>query len=277
MSPPTKNLIEHACFLLALVQLATRSQASTTPGSIEVDLIFPQNSSYAPSPLMPIVFAVQNPALAMTLSPSISWYIEQQNIQPNQTDRVTGLVHLSDLNTSTSDPYFLHATTQQLNKEGPFVFAWELSLHNCSRDPDSDTAVQVGSYGDRRYQVYFSIEEGSSAPDLVAATSDDTCKNSLAQAVEVIDLLEIPAKQKQPASSCAVLPSTLATPSPCKVKIDSSTAESLAVAMTSAACAAPTVEGIELQFRINITGQLSIPANQSRQIETGLGDTTYSV
>ncbi|RAH80196.1 hypothetical protein BO86DRAFT_133504 [Aspergillus japonicus CBS 114.51] len=50
---------------------------NTTPtdtlGVFKVDLIFSRNKTYIPQPLLPIVFALQNPPLASTLAVTISW------------------------------------------------------------------------------------------------------------------------------------------------------------------------------------------------------------
>ena len=40
---------------------------STIPESVEFDFIFPRNETYAPAPLFPFVFAVQNSRFAAAL------------------------------------------------------------------------------------------------------------------------------------------------------------------------------------------------------------------
>lgn len=54
--------------LLALVAAIVPAQASAVTAAqntVEVDLIFPLNSTYAPSDFIPIVFAVQNSRAAL--------------------------------------------------------------------------------------------------------------------------------------------------------------------------------------------------------------------
>lgn len=70
------------------------SQASITPGVTEVDLIFPHNESYAPSPLIPIIFTIQNLSLLSSLNPEISYYIEQQNVNTNESISTSGSIQL---------------------------------------------------------------------------------------------------------------------------------------------------------------------------------------
>jgi hypothetical protein len=218
------------------------SQTSITAGVTEVDLIFPRNESYSPSPLTPIVFAIQNPSLLSSLNPEISYYIEQQNANTNKSVYISGSIRLSNTNYTTSDPYLLYWSTGKLDIEGTFALAWELKMNNCSHS-QSDT-LSFGYFGSRRHQLYFSTKNGASSPDLVSATEGDTCDQSLAQAVQVPDLLAVPSTRTWGAPSCAATVGPSPTPSPCKVKIDSTAAASISAALTSDACANPVRTGL---------------------------------
>lgn len=75
----------HACFL-AWAALMAGSMAvmgddtgGANPGIFEVDLLFPQNETYTPQALMPIVFALQNPLLASPLGSGINWNLWEGN------------------------------------------------------------------------------------------------------------------------------------------------------------------------------------------------------
>lgn len=72
----------HACFVLAaltaslMTAMGDKGASHTIAAPFEVDLLFPRNETYAPSWLMPIVFAVQNPPLTVPpLSASIEWAV----------------------------------------------------------------------------------------------------------------------------------------------------------------------------------------------------------
>ncbi|KAL5045694.1 hypothetical protein BDW71DRAFT_198181 [Aspergillus fruticulosus] len=219
------------------------SQASITPGVTEVDLIFPRNESYSPSPLTPIIVTIQNPSLLSSLNPEISYYIEQQNVNTKESVSTSGSVQLSNTNYITSDPYFPYWSTGDLNIEGSFMLAWELQINNCSYSPQSN-ALNFGYFGSCRHQLYFSTKNGTSSPDFVAATEDDTCNQSQAQAVQVPDLLEVPPTRTWGAPSCAATVGPSPTPSPCKIKFDSTAAASISAALTSSACANPIRTGL---------------------------------
>jgi hypothetical protein len=49
---------------VVLLWVVVQADPTTFPATVEVDLIFPRNDTYAPSALFPIVFAFQNAALA---------------------------------------------------------------------------------------------------------------------------------------------------------------------------------------------------------------------
>ena len=70
---------DHACYqpwaaLMAILTIAITASAQVYPianGIFEVDLLFPGNSTYTPQPLMPVVFALQNPTLAPSFCASV--------------------------------------------------------------------------------------------------------------------------------------------------------------------------------------------------------------
>ncbi|KAL2016191.1 hypothetical protein VTK56DRAFT_4080 [Thermocarpiscus australiensis] len=69
--------------LPAALLWAAQVGAATFPVTVEVDLIFPRNDTYGPSPLFPIVFAFQNAALAPSIDPAFDlevWDNSGQNL-----------------------------------------------------------------------------------------------------------------------------------------------------------------------------------------------------
>jgi hypothetical protein len=122
-------------FWLLLAISQPFSQASSAPGVVEVDLIFSRNDTFAPSKLTPIVFAIQNPSLVQSINPVLSWNIEQRGVSANDSINTSDLFHLSSLNYSNSDPYFLYESTGHLDSEGFFQFAWTIEYSNCPLSP----------------------------------------------------------------------------------------------------------------------------------------------
>ncbi|KNG83666.1 hypothetical protein ANOM_007322 [Aspergillus nomiae NRRL 13137] len=240
---------------LALSLCLACGWASIIPGVAEVDLIFPRNGSYPPSTLTPIIFAIQNPSLLSSVHPRIRYYIDQVNVNSSEKVSYSGSIELEKVNFTGSDPSFLYWSTSKFDIEGTFEIIWALDMYNCSREPESTdfTLVYLGGHGGS--QSFFSIKNGTSPPDFVALTEDDTCEETLAQAIHVPELLNVPSGQiwgsvtrttdwyaPKPTwrgSYCAVTADRLPTARPCNVKIDSSAATSISAALTGTACANP--------------------------------------
>lgn len=97
--------------------------------------------------------------------------------------------------------------------------------------------MSLGRYG-KRPHFYFSTKFGTSPPDFVAVKDDDTCDQSLAQAFNFSDLLELPPTNTVPyGPSCLAQPPRLPrVTNPCNVRMDSPAAASISAALTSTAC-----------------------------------------
>ncbi|KAL5355337.1 hypothetical protein BJX96DRAFT_170579 [Aspergillus floccosus] len=167
----------------------------------EVDLIFPLNETFSPSPLIPIVFAIQDPSLLSSLRPTLRYRDLQLNVIPLDRFRRGDVIRLFEHNlTDVADPYLLY-----------------LSI-------------------DLAY--YFSTKHGVSPPDLVAFAKKETCNRTFAQAVHVPSALELPPTSTATwgGPSCAVSPDLSPTPTPCNVKLDASAAASIFTSLTVDSC-----------------------------------------
>ncbi|EAQ91965.1 predicted protein [Chaetomium globosum CBS 148.51] len=62
----------------ALAALGAAAEVVTTTRQFEVDIVFPHNETYKPAETMPIVLAIQNPAVALSIGHfSVFWTISQ--------------------------------------------------------------------------------------------------------------------------------------------------------------------------------------------------------
>lgn len=159
-------------------------QYSTT---IEFDVVFPRNDTYAPTAVFPIIFALQNPKAAAAFRPLSSWYLGKigNNItdllEEDHTDvmgprgasepagslgwhGISNIWHTAPTNI-TSDPHYLVYWTDKLkspNAEGQYWLRFEFDTFNC-------TDSRIWRYSDSiRTKILFTIKEGAKAPDLVA-------------------------------------------------------------------------------------------------------------
>lgn len=225
----------------------------TFPATLEVDLIFPRNDSYAPTAHMPVVFAIQNSRYAAPLNIYFQYRIYKGSGPDHEIDFRTLSLNYADFN--SSDPYFALDSVPYMNTtEGIWQIWWTVYASNGSYIPLSDppasgeyslgpgmSASQLPHYAS---PVHFTTKNGAQQPDLVAATADDTCGSSDNFTFDVTGTLEVPAPQLYNGrSSCAVLPTPLSVPpaNPCGAKLNSSGASSILAAITSCAVHQPNV------------------------------------
>ncbi|PKX96189.1 uncharacterized protein P174DRAFT_483453 [Aspergillus novofumigatus IBT 16806] len=124
-----------------------------------------------------MAFLRRTPSLVQSLNPVLSWNIEQRGVSANDSIHTSDLFHLSSLNYSNSDPYFLYESTGHLDAEASFQFAWTIEYSNYSQDAGTDAVTFTRN--STRHALYFTTENGTSQQDLVAATDDNTCAQSL--------------------------------------------------------------------------------------------------
>lgn len=207
--------------------------ASNATGIVEVDLVFPRNETYAPMPLLPVVFAFQNSELASLLNPKISFVIWDRN---NMSDSVVSTIYdMRWANYSSSDPYFEYRAFTKFNTEGVWMLTWDVGLDSCTEDSFS-------TFGDNRLAanytsgfVIFTTKGTAQEVDLVSATSN--CSGDAGATINITSTLDVPARVDwDGGETCAVVASSTPAPDPCQAKIDSAAASSISSSMTSQVC-----------------------------------------
>jgi hypothetical protein len=234
--------------LLALLPCWSAAQL-TVPAAVEIDLIFPRNGTYSPTAYMPIVFAIQNSRYAASLDLTFRYTL--RNGTGPQTE-FTRLMDLEYADFSSRDPYFAIDSVPYMNTEGTWTFNWLSFSGHCAQTVVNVTSEQnVLGDGFQQNQTFlgfatieFSIKNGAKAPDLIAATADDTCASSENFTFSVTKILDVPKSDIWDGrKSCAVLPTPYSRPSanPCGAKLNSSVASSISAAITSCAINRPGV------------------------------------
>ena len=218
---------------------ATPATLPALPATVEVDLIYPRNETYAPAPHMPVVFAIQNSAFAAALDPI--FYLQLWRVDLNYSVAFDFQIRTVTANFSSSDPYFVYFGTNTLNHtEGLWALQWQVLLRNCSRQ-GLGPLVQRQEHEDF---VMFTTKNGAPQPDLVAAAAGNACDGRKGFAVNVTDLM-IPfnepknedGSQDGRNASCAILsPMPAPEPQPCRVKMDAAAASSITAAISASPC-----------------------------------------
>lgn len=207
------------------------------PATVEIDLVFPRNDTYAPVPLIPIVFAVQNSRFASLIQPYIQFdFTSNTNLSKVP---VSAIVDLTYANFSSSDPYYAWNYIAGLNGiEGQWRLSWSLFTSNCSTSTES-ILPNITTQTQGTDVIIFTTRNGTQPPDLVAASADSTCAStSESYTFNLTGTLDVWNKDNfNGQNSCAIIPPGTPTANPCGAAINSATASRISSAITSAACA----------------------------------------
>ncbi|RYO95515.1 hypothetical protein DL764_007693 [Monosporascus ibericus] len=159
-------------------------------GVLEVDLVFPRNDTYAPTPDLPVVFTFQNPELAQFINPYISYSI--RNWDDNSlNDTVSSHHDLRWTNWSSYDPYFVYHYFDGYNIEGYWWLTWSVYWQSCDERWVSDPSAEFNRRGmisnSSSWSILFTTENSGKEVDLVAAITNKTCPEELGVAINVTD------------------------------------------------------------------------------------------
>ncbi|KAL5087857.1 hypothetical protein Trisim1_007508 [Trichoderma cf. simile WF8] len=204
-----------------MTAMGAKSTSPTLPATLEVDLLFPRNETYAPSWLMPVVFAVQNSSLAVPLGVSIQWSMWEGNntrspgaIGGGGFD-VAGDV-AGDVTTARStlkNPYLVSSAVNTISyPDGVWTLAWYVQYHSC----DYNNPEGPWTSHSENFTTVFTVSKSGKAIDLEAATSSDVCGAGQAQAFNITS-----------PGSCDSSFGPSPTTNPCAATIDSAAASSL--------------------------------------------------
>ncbi|KFY29434.1 hypothetical protein V493_02374 [Pseudogymnoascus sp. VKM F-4281 (FW-2241)] len=227
-SRPLTGLVAR-CSLLLACAVATVHAAS---GNLEIDLLFPQNDTYAPQQIIPVAFAIQNSALAGFVKPKVNFVIYPYL---NHTRSYAyGYNVLTRANFSKSDPYMVYGgALDVLNTEGVWTLEWTTYVAMCPLI--KGTQDYFWNYTMQR--ITFTTKNGAKMPDLTAATSPDSCANAHSLTCSITDTRDA-GDNFGNGRHCAILAEATPIPSPCAVKIDSAAAASVSARMSNRACVA---------------------------------------
>jgi hypothetical protein len=219
--------------LLAL--FTSWSSASVT----EVDLLFPRNDTYAPTVLMPLVFAIQGPA-ANSLNLALLWQLSQLLPNGNISIAGSGVIPKSYLIIPTSEPYYQYTSFYNSTTiEGTWQLFWALTSENCTQLPINDTTM-LGYIQENI--LIFTIKNGAQATDLVAATADNVYTSAESFSFNVTGTEKVSIGSGNSVTSCAVVApmSPTASPNPCAAQLNSTGASSISASLTASAYSSPT-------------------------------------
>ena len=217
----------------ALGLAVAQSNDPSYPVTVELDVVFPSNNTYAPAEVFPIIFALQNrPAALPSTLLQIGWSLDHVDGRHIDGDAIT--VPDNSSSDAALDPYYVKLWTMWLNGGalGTYVLAWEFTYTNCS---DSSLGPMGTTIKD---SLSFNINPFARQPNF--GTDLETCpaKNTT---IEISGTLpyEWEAQFSPPRSVCAIVADSPPTANPCAARLDQAAASSIAAELTASACAHP--------------------------------------
>lgn len=212
-----------------LAQTGLFAAQTTYPTIVELELVFPREGISAPAELMPLVFAVQNSQAVPSLGLTVGWQIGK--IDGSENPLFSGFWGLTSTNYS-SDQYYIFTHIQLSNQtKGDFRVPWYVYANNCS-SIDSTDPSRAG------INATFTLKKRAQQPDLVAATSPETCATMSNQTFDIVG--SVPYRNnigEGGRNSCTVLAEPSPIASPCALPLDAAQTSIISASITAAACA----------------------------------------
>lgn len=109
--------------LIALSLMANLGAADTAGLCVgEIDVIFPRNETFELMPLMPVVFAIQNPVAIDRLYLTLSYGLWSADTPPHNQTNWTNLAVEKLPDTESSVSFLLNGIANTLNTENEWEF-----------------------------------------------------------------------------------------------------------------------------------------------------------
>jgi hypothetical protein len=229
------HVLSWASWLFVACIGAAGAATSDPLGVVEVDVVFPRNDTYAPTPYLPIVFGFQNTELASLLKFRIELHIWNITNGSIVDEGSFGDYHkYQDWgNTYSTDPFLIYNHYDNFNTEGTWLLLWSLTCSNCTDVNPWEGTYFHGSM-EQSSTITFTTKKSAQEIDLVAATKDENCSEDQGIAINITETIEAPAAGGEKIS--AALVNSTATPNPCRVKIDSAFATNMSVSLAEDLC-----------------------------------------
>ncbi|KAG7285896.1 hypothetical protein NEMBOFW57_008190 [Staphylotrichum longicolle] len=209
---------------------------ATTP--FEVALVYPRwGQTYAPTPAMPIVFAVRNAHLARRIFPVISFQIRNSSDTEYKRNG-TYEWDLKSLNWTSSEPYFILGFVTDFAKEGDWTFWLKLSYQECSVGSDG-TFHGAAEWDFRSTLISMTTRSDGRAPlDLVGATADEESCRGVIPAIDIDvgdEVRQVTFQREAIHDTCVEVPEDRSAgfySQYCDLKIDSARAANISAFLT---------------------------------------------
>ncbi|KAL6922605.1 hypothetical protein FSHL1_006570 [Fusarium sambucinum] len=241
-----------ACWLVMLFREVAGDQ--TNSSALKIDLVFPLNETYNPSPMLPIIFSYGDPSTIPLFEPLISYRVwNESNRSTTNTDfTLSSINYVPLVNGSSINPYIdFGFYTHHFNTEGRWSISVILRWASCYVDPEVEYE-SPGEWGKiHRNNTYvgtvtFTTKGPLKQVDLLAATKNQTCSSPVGININVERTAKAVWGDGFEGDTCPIVDSPTEADS-CSVTLNPSAVSNIDAAMTSIHCTGPKddAEGID--------------------------------
>ena len=264
--------------VIVVLQLAAFATSAATPqvslpANIEIDVIFPrQGETYAPVSPFPVVFAIQNAAVAWYFSFTFEWFVhtEQGILADTGSLDIFPDVAGNPL-VPPADPYLMINQSVELSyyPNDALTLGWQFTFFgNCTENADGSAYTLQDVPFNVQGRFNFSTAYGGKAVDVLAGGQ---CP-ALGSIVPV---------QSSIGPNCPHIADSGIQPSPCAFTIDAAVASSVSAAVVPTTTAEPTAaaSGIEsgtgsVPTQTTATGASTTMSSSAEPTTAGSGSTS---
>jgi hypothetical protein len=226
-----------ACWFLMLWEGVV---AANNKRALAIDLVFPRNETYNPSPIFPIIFSYGDPVVIPLFEPLLSYKVWNYSNDSNPIH--SRGIDIPLVNDSSINPYIEFSSyTYPFNTEGTWIITLHLRWAYCQVDPDGEGLDGVGTLQRNNTfvgKVIFTTKGPLKQVDLVAATSNQTCSAPVGLAINIKDTVRAPNSDGFEGDTCPIVSPPVEADS-CAVTLDPAAVSNIGAAMTSLQCTGP--------------------------------------
>jgi hypothetical protein len=190
-------------------------------GNVELDMVFPRNETYPTLQRLPVVFAIQNPALSQNLNVVITFSVDRAF--SDRSELVGwGEYDMRSINTSSNDTHFEYRDFLRFDEEGTWTIKWSMEWSSCTLKGNFDPRPNEQTTSPNTWwgqSTTFTTRNSTKDLSLVDTTSKTNCAGKRKKSgftVDIIDELNVTETYARHLSdTCAMTPVKLGTSDPC--------------------------------------------------------------
>lgn len=263
--------------------------AEVAGGLVEFDLVYPRHGeSYAPTPYMPIVFAIQNPQRAMNIYPYIEFEVDTNSKAEKTSSHYNLSQELNWVDVHGNDTYFVYTFVKDFAVAGSWMLWWDMFWTGCARGSDGKFTGGTRTNITHTTSLTIKTAAGGQPIDLLAANRQE-CGLSSSFVVEGIDAELLPVDPAAASSMSGITTCNMVAPARgpgegypaskfCDVKFDDKIAAKveadLAKLCEGVEGGCPIATGAAASAKPSASGSKTSTAGQAAATGTASGSTT---